>query len=312
MKVNYIAELNRFQRFAMDEELSGYAMLLWHTLMGLFNDRGEGDEWPESIRVGTRKMLAFFPFSQDTLERARIELAEAGRIVYTPGTRGERAEYRLILFEAVDRQASTSSVTDHDDGATSSVRLTPDSFPKGEASEPVENSDFSTSAADYPPDNPPIKPLSAVQNRTHIQTSNAYAYTRDDDDERDARPRLVILSEFENQEQDEAMIREAFRERLPELPVTKAALHDLLMIARDLGQTPGVVCDAVAVAARRCARSPVDYILTLLDDWSRDGVRTQQDLGELLVMRDALSGRIAVGGVTRQDLDEARERRRAR
>ena len=115
-----------------------------------------------------------------------------------------------------------------------------------------------------------------------------------------------------SEEQDENLLREAFAERLPELPVTRAALHDLLMIARDLGQTPGVVCDAVAVAARRCARSPVDYILTLLDDWSREGVRTQQDLGELLVMRDALSGRIAVGGVTRQDLDEARERRRAR
>lgn len=298
MKVNYIAELNRFQRFAMDEELSGYAMLLWHTLMGLFNDRGEGDEWPESIRVSSRKMLAFFPFSQSTLERAREELIDAGRIAYENGSRGERGEYRLILFEAADKQPKAADK--QADAQTSSV------------AESVDNSDFSTSPSGYPSDNRPDSRLTDGQSDTHIQTSNAYAHIRDDDDERDARPRLVILSEFENQEQDEAMIREAFRERLPELPVTKAALHDLLMIARDLGQTPGVVCDAVAVAARRCARSPVDYILTLLDDWSREGVRTQQDLGELLVMRDALSGRIAVGGVTRQDLEEARERRRAR
>ena len=144
MKVNYIAEINHFQRFAMDEELSGYAMLLWHTLMGLFNDRGEGDEWPESIRVSSRKMLAFFPFSQSTLERAREELIDAGRIAYENGSRGERGEYRLIPFEAAKKQPKAADK--QSDAQTSSV-ASGDTFPKGEGfgiAESVDNSDFST------------------------------------------------------------------------------------------------------------------------------------------------------------------------
>ena len=309
MKVNYIREMNAWMDFVLDEEPSANAQLLWHTLMALFNRRGEGDEWPEEIAISNQKLLLFLPFGETALKEARAELCALGRIRHIAGRRGERPRYALVPLSAAE-------------GTTSSVRLTPDSFPKGEADQDadapasapvsVDKSDFSTSGRDDVADSVADRVATATQSRPHTPNVNAYAHIRDDDDERDARPRLVILSEPVSEEQDENLLREAFAERLPELPVTKAALHDLLMIARDLGQTPGVVCDAVAVAARRCARSPVDYILTLLDDWSREGVRTQQDLGELLVMRDALSGRIAVGGVTRQDLDEARERRRAR
>lgn len=294
MKVNYIKEMNAWMDFVLDEEPSANAQLLWHTLMALFNRRGEGDEWPEEIAISNQKLLLFLPFGETALKEARAELCALGRIRHIAGRRGERPRYALLPFAA-------------EDGATSSVAEATATAPVS-----VENSDFSTSGRDDVADSVADRVATATQSRPQSQTLNAYAHIREDDDEGDARPRLVILSEPVNEEQDENLLREAFAERLPELPVTRAALHDLLMIARDLGQTPGVVCDAVAVAARRCARSPVDYILTLLDDWSREGVRTQQDLGELLVMRDALSGRIAIGGVTRQDLDEARERRRAR
>ena len=298
MKVNYIREMNAWMDFVLDEEPSANAQLLWHTLMALFNRRGEGDEWPEEIAISNQKLLLFLPFGETALKEARAELCALGRIRHIAGKRGERPRYALVPLSA--------AAGDKGEGFTVKAEAT-ETAPVS-----VDKSDFSTSGRDDVADSVADRVAKATQSRPHTPNVNVYAYTRDDDDERDARPRLVILSEPVNEEQDENLLREAFADRLPELPVTRAALHDLLMIARDLGQTPGVVCDAVAVAARRCARSPVDYILTLLDDWSREGVRTQQDLGELLVMRDALSGRIAVGGVTRQDLDEARERRRAR
>ena len=55
MKVNYIREMNAWMDFVLDEEPSANAQLLWHTLMALFNRRGEGDEWPEEIAISNQK-----------------------------------------------------------------------------------------------------------------------------------------------------------------------------------------------------------------------------------------------------------------
>lgn len=43
-----------------------------------------------------------------------------------------------------------------------------------------------------------------------------------------------------------------------------------------------VVCEAIRIAALRCADSPVDYIFTLFRDWSTRKIKTEQDLDSYL------------------------------
>lgn len=301
MRINYIREMNAWMDFVLDEEPSANAQLLWHALMALFNRRGEGDEWPEEIAISNQKLLLFLPFEETAFKEARAELEALGRIRHIHGRRGERPRYVLIPFAAEQAPVREAPRTEDDEGAVETVF----------APESVDNSEFSTSQRDKGADRVADRVAQATQSRPLSQTLNAYAYTGEDDDEI-ARPRLRILSEPVNDDPDEHQLREAFRDRLPELRVTQAAVRDLLTIGRNLGMSTGVLCDAVTMASRRCARSPVDYIAALLDDWSREGVRTQTDLGELLVMRAMAAGKTGDGSVGWRELDEARERRRAR
>ena len=44
----------------------------------------------------------------------------------------------------------------------------------------------------------------------------------------------------------------------------------------------GVISEAVNMAALRGAASPVDYVITLLKDWSIHGLRTAEDVDEYI------------------------------
>jgi len=143
MVVNYIREVSAFMAFQMEEELSGSAQLLWHALMHVANSRGQGGDWPESIRISNRKLLLFLPFSEDTLSAARDELAAAARIRYTPGSKRERPVYEIVYF----------------------------------------STELSTSTGDCPGNNPGNDPKFSGESAELIQTRNTYAYESVDDDE---------------------------------------------------------------------------------------------------------------------------------
>ena len=111
MQVNYIAEMNAFFSWITETEPSAGAQLLWHALMSIANSRGDGSEWPERIRISNRKLLLLLPFSEDSLARAREELAALGRIDYVPGTRTERPSYRIVYFCPASGSAASAADT---------------------------------------------------------------------------------------------------------------------------------------------------------------------------------------------------------
>ena len=272
LTVNYIREINAFMDFVLDEELSGNAQLLWHALMHVANSQGEGDQWPESIRISNRKLLLFLPYSEDTLAAARAELVDAGLLVYSAGSRKERPEYAIQYFSTEKAKLST----------------TPESKPEI---------------------NPQISPEISGQSAELSQNVNVYAYAGDDDDEEVAR--ADAPADDPDQLTDaEGALCEAWHDSFGPGRLQSSACIQLARIAVQLRISPAVLQEAVREAARMNARAPTAYIAALLDDWSREGVRTLSDLGELQVMRDIQRGKLmGCGMVTQEDLAQARERR---
>ena len=65
-----------------------------------------------------------------------------------------------------------------------------------------------------------------------------------------------------------------------------------LATAADVLQMPlTVLREAVRCAAATGAKSPMAYVLTLLQDWHYAGVRTADEVGEYAYLRDVVEGR---------------------
>ena len=270
MTVNYIREINAFMAFCLDNEPSGNAQLLWHALMHLANTQGEGAEWPEEIRVSNRKLLLLLPYGEDTLARAREELAALGRIRCRPGSRGERPCYTLVYFCAVQAEepeeqeaADESCPIPFGNGGGQDVSC-PIPFGNGGGHDvcPVFT----------PQDNPQISGQTAELSQTNI-----YIHSGEDEEDR-ARARAA------------AELREEWPYAFGAAPMTPLACQWLAAMTVAARMEPGVLREAVQEAGRRCAREPAAYIRELLDDWRSQGVRTTEDLAELLIRRGRRKG----------------------
>ena len=257
MTVNYIREINDFMAFCLDNEPSGNAQLLWHALMHLANTQGEGAEWPEEIRVSNRKLLLLLPYGEDTLARAREELAALGRIRCQPGSRGERPCYTLVYFCAVQAEEPEEQ----------------EAAESGEAQEQRACGERQDVCPVFTPqDNPQISGQTAELSQTNI-----YIHSGEDEEDR-ARARAA------------AELREEWPYAFGAAPLTPLACQWLAAMTVAARMEPGVLREAVQEAGRRCAREPAAYIRELLDDWRSQGVRTTEDLAELLIRRGRRKG----------------------
>ena len=275
LTVNYIREINAFMDFVLDEELSGNAQLLWHALMHMANSQGEGDQWPESIRISNRKLLLFLPYSEDTLAAARAELIDAGLLVYSAGSRKERPEYAIQYFS-------------------------------------TEKAKLSTSPESKPAINPQINPEISGQSAEQSQTLNAYVHESGDEDE-GFRARASGLDADPDEPETTEAIREAWREYIGPDVLRAEAERFLVRIASQLRMPPAVIREAIHSAALANARAPVAYAASTLTDWAEEGVRDLSDLGELQVMRDIYRGKLSgCGTVSLEQLQMAKALRRAR
>lgn len=102
MRVNYVREYERFIEYAADERLTANEQLLWYALMHIFNQRAEGNEWPDGfIRVNNDRLFTYLPIKWDALARARNGLKQRGLIDFRSGSRNKSVpEYRIIPFYA--------------------------------------------------------------------------------------------------------------------------------------------------------------------------------------------------------------------
>lgn len=94
--MNYIAEINGFERWLENNYLPALSELLWYKLMYRCNRSG----WTEWVTVDNLRLMADLRIeSKNTFLRCRDALVDAGLIECQKGKKGAPNKYRLIPFE---------------------------------------------------------------------------------------------------------------------------------------------------------------------------------------------------------------------
>ena len=93
--MDYIREINAFERWCENNYLPISSQLLWYKIMQRFNRNG----WREWVSVDNLTLMAAMQMSREaTLIKARDELIKAGLMEYQKGKKGTPNRYRMISF----------------------------------------------------------------------------------------------------------------------------------------------------------------------------------------------------------------------
>jgi len=106
--LNYIAELNAFDRWLETNYLPALSELLWRKMVALFNRCG----WAEWISVDNQRLMGLIQVKREaTFIDYRNKLVEAGLIEYQKGKKGSPNRYKLIsLSEGKNHNTFTDEV----------------------------------------------------------------------------------------------------------------------------------------------------------------------------------------------------------
>ncbi len=93
--MDYIREINAFERWCENNRLPIPAQMLWYKLMQRFNRNG----WCEWVSVDNLTLMAAMQMSREaTFIQVRNELIKAGLIEYQKGKKGSPNRYRMLPF----------------------------------------------------------------------------------------------------------------------------------------------------------------------------------------------------------------------
>lgn len=91
--LNYIAEINGFERWLETHSLPTLSQLLWYKLVYLSSRAG----WPEWMQVDNRRLMVSLQIAREaSLTESRDRLVNAGLVEYQKGRKGIPGRYRLI------------------------------------------------------------------------------------------------------------------------------------------------------------------------------------------------------------------------
>lgn len=97
--MNYLREINAFERRMKRAPLSANAQLLWYKLMAFAN----GLFWPEKFQIDNNRLMEMLNVqSLHTLNVARKELIEGGLVSFFPGKKGTPSTYRMVSVDALE------------------------------------------------------------------------------------------------------------------------------------------------------------------------------------------------------------------
>lgn len=281
MQVNYVREHERFIEYAADERVPANVQLLWYALMHIFNQRAEGNEWPDGfIRITNDRLFTYLPIKWDAMAKARNALKQMGRIDFRNGNRNKAApEYRIIPFYPSCYPLKTDNTGGNIGDNTGGNQWGNTGGNTGE----INNINI---------------------NETITKQNQGY---EDDDDDDDIRAGAHEAGSIVG-------INSAFWQCLGRAP-NRAELERLFNASMRM-QLPVVMAElAIRRAAGHGAASPVDYALEIMDDWRRNEVRTPEQAEEYQVqyLRDKCKDGLYGSGNPEEESrrrQEARERRR--
>ncbi len=93
--MNYISEINGFERWLETHQLPTLAQLLWYKIAYWSSRAG----WPEWTQVDNRRLMVSLQIAREaSLTESRERLVNAGLIEYQKGKKGSPGRYRIISF----------------------------------------------------------------------------------------------------------------------------------------------------------------------------------------------------------------------
>ena len=107
--MNYILEINAFERRMKRQPLPTTAQLLWYKLMAFANRQ----HWPEWFSVDNDRLTTILGAGSDqTVRKARQQLIDAGLLIYEKGVKKKPGRYKLvsIAFQEYPDAAGSSDV----------------------------------------------------------------------------------------------------------------------------------------------------------------------------------------------------------
>lgn len=107
--MNYILEINAFERRMKRQPLPTTAQLLWYKLMAFANRQ----HWPEWFSVDNDRLTSILGAGSDqTVRKARQQLIDAGLLIYEKGVKKKPGRYKLvsIAFQEYPDAAGSSDV----------------------------------------------------------------------------------------------------------------------------------------------------------------------------------------------------------
>lgn len=124
--MNYLLEINAFERKMRESPLPIAAQLMWYKLMQFCN----GLRWPETFQLDTARLSELMVgSSKHTVIDARRALIEAGFLEFKPGSKKCPSTYKLISqisVEPVEPEPLPEEPTDTDflevDGGSNDIR----------------------------------------------------------------------------------------------------------------------------------------------------------------------------------------------
>mgnify|MGYP000859283456 FL=1 len=124
--MNYLLEINAFERKMRESPLPIAAQLMWYKLMQFCN----GLRWPETFQLDTTRLSELMVgSSKHTVIEARRALIEAGFLEFKPGSKKCPSTYKLISqisVEPVEPEPLTEEPTDTEflevDGGSNDIR----------------------------------------------------------------------------------------------------------------------------------------------------------------------------------------------
>ena len=106
-RIDYIRQLNGFERWLESHYLPGVAQLLYYKLLSINNMAG----WCEWIQVDNQRVMSRCQMSREaTLVENRNKLIEAGLIEFQRGKKGSPNKYKICTFKFVGQSVGETEV----------------------------------------------------------------------------------------------------------------------------------------------------------------------------------------------------------
>ena len=103
--MDYMREINAFERWLETNYLPCLSQLLWYHLMALCNRAG----WPEWISVDNRRLMGLIQCEREaTIIAIRNKLIDAGLMEFRKGKKGVPSQYRICTFTSVANSVANS------------------------------------------------------------------------------------------------------------------------------------------------------------------------------------------------------------